>query len=190
MPLSEASERREIHHRVIDMKAYARTDGLYEVEARLVDRKPFAFQRLSNPEPIAPGEPLHDLSIRLTLDERCVVQKIEASSDVTPHTICKGAESTLQVLVGERIAKGWSQKVKERLRGAASCTHLMEMLLPIATTALQGIYGAKRERGETIAPEEVPAKIDSCFAYAAHREVVQQLWPQHYRAQSSDAGRD
>ena len=59
----------------------------------------------------------------MTVDSEYTVRAIEAASDVTPYGICKEAENTLSVLVGERLVRGWSAKVKERLRGAASCTH-------------------------------------------------------------------
>ena len=185
MPLSSPAPRREIHHRVIDMKAYARDDGLFDVEARLVDTKPVDFVRLSTPVPVPAGQPLHDLSIRVTLDAHCVVRAIEASSDATPHMICKGAESTLSVLIGERIARGWSAKVKEKLRRAASCTHLMEMLIPLGTTALQGIRGIDPQRLQRAADADAGAKVDSCYAYSRSRELVQRLWPQYYRPADS-----
>ena len=137
MPLSQPVARREVHHRLIDMQAYAREDGLYDVEAHLVDTKPFEFVRVSSPRPVPAGEALHDLWIRMTVDGDYTVRAIEAASDITPYGICKEAESTLSVLVGERLVRGWSAKVKERLRGAASCTHLMELLMPMATTAYQ-----------------------------------------------------
>ena len=179
MPLTPPSNRREIHHRAIDMKAFARDDGLFDVEARLVDRKPFPFLRSSSPVPTPAGEALHDLWIRVTLDSEFVVRDIEASSDATPWPLCREAEGTLKVLIGERIARGWSAKVKERLRGAAGCTHLMEMLVTLGTTALQGIRGADANR-------ELAAqwKIDSCYAYGRERSVVKMLWPDHYRPPS------
>jgi hypothetical protein len=185
MPLSTPATRRGIHHRVIDMKAYAREDGLYDVEARLVDTKPFPFQRPSSPDPIPVGQPLHDIWVRLTVDDEFVVRAIEAASDVTPWSICREAEGTLQVLVGEKLARGWSAKVKERLRGAASCTHLMEMLIPLATTGLQGIRGLQLERYMNVEGDAGPLKIDSCYAYGRSREVVQKLWPMHYRPPAS-----
>lgn len=181
MPLSLPAARRGLHHRVIDMQTYAREDGLYDVEARLIDRKPFDYTRPSSPVPVPAGQPLHDLWLRVTVDGEYVVRQIEASSDVTPWEICKEAEQTLSVLVGERIARGWSSIVKERLRGAASCTHLMEMLIPMATTALQGIRGLHQERTRTVDAAGVPHKIDSCYAYGRGRAVVKMLWPQHHR---------
>lgn len=171
MPLSEPRARREIHHRIIDMKAYAREDGLFDAEAHLVDTKPFDFLRPSSPVPAPAGKALHDLWVRITVDGDFTVRAIEAASDVTPWGICKEAEATLSVLVGEKLARGWSSKVKEKLRGAASCTHLMEMLIPLATTALQGIRALDTKTHHT------PEKIDSCYAFGGEREVVRMLWP-------------
>jgi hypothetical protein len=182
MPLSAATVRREIHHRVIDMKAYEREDGLFDVEAHLVDSKPFAFKRAASPEPISPGEALHDLWVRITMDGDCVVRRIDASSDVTPHSICKGAESSLELMVGERIASGWSSRVKQRLRGSVSCTHLMEMLIPLATTALQGLMGIRKGPARSLDSDGVPRQLNSCYAYEVHRDVVKFLWPGHHRA--------
>jgi len=187
MPLSPPAARRDIHHRIIDMRAYARDDGLYDVEAHLVDRKPFDFLRLSAAQPIPAGQALHDLWVRLTVDGDYVVRAVEAASDVTPWDLCKQAEATLSVMVGERIARGWSSRVKERLRGPASCTHLMEMLIPAATTALQGIRGLHPERRRAVDAHGVPLQIDSCYAYGREREVVLRLWPEHHRPKLDDA---
>lgn len=181
MPLTQSTARREIHHRIIDMRAYARDDGLYDIEAHLLDRKPFPFQRISSPDPIEAGQPLHDLWIRLTVDDSYMVCAIEAASDVTPWGLCKEAEATLAVLVGERIARGWSSVVKERLRGVASCTHLMEMLIPLGTIALQGIRGLHPERARAVNADGMPLKLDTCYAYGRQREVVQRLWPAYYQ---------
>ena len=181
MPLPTPTARRDIHRRVIDMQAYARDDGLYDVEAHLVDTKPFEFESLGRPLPVLPGQALHDLWVRLTVDGDYVVRDICAASDITPYAVCKEAETTLRVLIGERLARGWSATVKQRLRGAASCTHLMEMLIPLATTGLQGIRGLQLERYMNVEGAEGPLKIDSCYAYGRSREVVQKLWPLHYR---------
>lgn len=181
MPLSRPVGRGEAHRRIIDMQAYGREDGLYDVEAHLVDTKPFDFVRSSSPHPVPAGHALHDLWIRMTVTDDYTVVAIEAASDTTPYSICKEAEKTLSVLVGERLVRGWSAKVKERLRGAASCTHLMEMLIPLATTALQGIQGADPERLRKVTTEAgAEAKLDSCYAYGRSREIVQRLWPLHY----------
>lgn len=162
------------------MRAYAREDGLFDVESHLVDTKPFDFVRLHAGGTTPAGTPLHDLWIRMTVDDAMVLRGIEAASDSTPFEICKEAEATLSVMVGERIERGWSSRVKERLRGAASCTHLMEMLIPLATTALQGIRGADPDRASQVRSSTGEGKIDSCYAYGRTRDVVRVVWPQRY----------
>ena len=182
MPLPDPARRREIHQRSIDMKAFARDDGLFDIEARLVDRKPFPFFRIERAGAIPAGEPLHDLSIRMTVDRELFVRAIVASSDTTPYSLCREAEATLAPLIGERVAAGWSSKVKSTLRGTASCTHLMEMLLSMATTAHQGISGLKRENNDV--PHDAKAmagRMDSCYAYSRERAVVKVHWPELYR---------
>lgn len=179
MPLPDSCPRREIHHRVLDMRAYERADGLYDVEGRVLDRKPYDFVRFSAKEPVPAGEPLHDIWVRLTLDRDYTVRAVAASSDSTPWVICRQAESTLAVLIGERVAQGWSALVKQRLRGAASCTHLMEMLIPLATTAYQAI-SVMQPREPELSP-----RIDTCYAYGKDRDVVQRIWHQLHPSASN-----
>ena len=166
-----------VHTRVIEMTTYARPLGLFDVEAHLVDRKPFDFKRAGVTDAVPAGEPCHDLWIRLTVDSDLVVRAIEAASDVTPWSVCREAGAALQVLVGEALVRGWTGKVKDKLRGAAGCTHLAEMLIPMATTALQGIYGLRtlEERMQTL-----ESLVDSCHAFDRHCEVVKWLVPTHY----------
>jgi len=182
MPLSFPSGRREIHRRVIDMKAYERDDGLYDVEAHLVDRKPFTTEVAGLAPPVPAGAARHDLWVRLTVDSQYVVRGVEAASDVTPYAVCKEAADSLSVMVGEQIAPGWSAKVKALLRGAAGCTHLMELLIPLGTTAWQGIGGLDSDKKRAaVDAHGIPRKLDSCYAYGRSSEVVRFLWPQHFR---------
>ena len=181
MPLSQSSSRQEIHHRQVNLKAYHRDDGMFDIEAHLVDTKPFPFERLLSEHPAPAGSHLHDLWLRMVVDGNYIVQSVEAASDSTPYAVCKEAGAGLSVLVGERVGRGWSKLVKDKLRGAAGCTHLNEMLLPMATAAIQGIRGIRRE--ELFSNDETgkPHKLNSCYAYATHREVVRVTWPEHYR---------
>ncbi|MEI6382684.1 MAG: DUF2889 domain-containing protein [Betaproteobacteria bacterium] len=181
MPLSTPHARKPIHDRKIHMQAYQREDGFYDIESHLVDTKPYPFKRFLATEPAPPHTPLHDLWVRFVLDEDYVVQSIEAASDVTPFPICKEAENTLKVLIGERVGSGWSKMVKEKLRGVASCTHLAEMLIPMATTALQGIRGLKLGDFLNTKSEGKPRHLNSCYAYAEHRDVVLKIWPEYHR---------
>ena len=70
--------------------------------------------------------------------------------------------------------------IRERLGGRASCTHLVELLSPMATTAFQTLWPFTRGRPEKLDAHGRPVKIDTCYAYASDREVVMQMWPVHY----------
>lgn len=180
MPLSNPSARREIHQRRIDMNVYFRDDGLYDVEAHLLDTKPFELTRALDPLPLAAGEPLHDLWIRLTVDSEYVIQHAEACSDATPYSVCKQAGQSLASMVGERIGAGWSKRVKARLMGVTGCTHLTELLIPMATATLQGIKGLEVALHGRSDLTDTPKQLNSCYAYSSDREVIKMLWPGLY----------
>ncbi|MEI6026482.1 MAG: DUF2889 domain-containing protein [Betaproteobacteria bacterium] len=182
MPLPQPVEREELHLRRIEMRAFKRGDGLLDIEGRVVDTKSHDVVRPLQTEATPAGEHLHDLSVRLVIDDRLMVHDAQASSDTTPFAVCKEASATLTGLRGATIGPGWSRVVKERLGGAASCTHLAELLIPMATTAMQALSPVLRSRPPKLNGQGVPVKVNSCYAYAGHRGVVQVLFPQHYQA--------
>jgi hypothetical protein len=172
-------QREEIHHRAVDVRFYRRADGLYEVEGRLIDRKSHPFQRQLHPEPLPAGTALHDILVRLVVDDTLLVHDASAEMRATPFDVCPGAVNTLAPLKGLRIGAGWTKKVRELLGGAACCTHIVELLGPLATTAYQGLAPVRIARMNDSGNEaERKKKVDSCYAYAAHREVVARLWPE------------
>ena len=58
----------------------------------------------------------------------------------------------------------------------------MELLLTLATPAVQGIRGLMREQKVVSDEKSVTGKLDTCYAYSRERAVVKMYWPQHYRA--------
>jgi len=181
MPLPESPGREELHLRRIEMRGYAREDGLYEVDGRVTDTKSQGLT-LEGRGHIAPGEPVHDMWVRLVIDEDMVVHDILTSSDATPYDECGQAQSAMKAMVGAQIRGGWSLLVKERLGGAKGCTHLMELLIPMATAAYQMLSALRLSRPPALDARGVPLKIDSCYAFARHRAIVQRRWPQFHVA--------
>jgi hypothetical protein len=175
-------EREEMHHRRVDIRFYKRRDGLYEVEGRLTDTKNHAFRRQLAKEDSPPGSTLHDIQVTLVLNDALVVQDARAEMRTTPFEVCGGAASTLEPLKGLSIGSGWNKRVRELLGGAASCTHIVELLGPMATTAFQGLAPQRLARLNDPANEDERRKrVDGCYAYAAEREVVARLWPHLHR---------
>ena len=176
-------DREELHHRQIDLRFYRLASGLYEVVGRLVDTKRQPFRRQLAEADTPPGTPIHDIAVHLVVDEDMLVHDAFASMDATPFSICPGATSTLAPLKGLSMRKGWNRQVRELLGGAASCTHIVELLGPMATTAFQGLAPARLAQINLPGSEaQRQAKVDSCYAYAAEREVVARLWPHLHRS--------
>ena len=176
--------REEIHHRQIDLRFYKRTDGLYEVEGRLVDTKSHPFRRQLADEDLPAGTALHDIVVRMIVDESMLVHDVQAHMRATPFAVCAGASETLRPLRGLSIAGGWNKRVRELLGGAVSCTHIVELLGPMATTAFQGLAPQRLARiNDAVSEDERVAKVNSCFAYSEQREVVARLWPHLHKKQ-------
>jgi hypothetical protein len=172
------TEREEIHHRQIDLRFYKRSDGLYEVEGRLLDTKTQPFRRQLADADTPPGTPLHDIVVRMVIDDSMLVHDVQASMPATPFAVCTGATETLAPLCGLSIGAGWNKRVRDLLGGAASCTHIVELLGPMATTAFQGLAPQRLARmNMQCNGSERAGKVNSCYAYSDQREVVARLWP-------------
>ena len=180
MPLSAPVARKPMHSRRIRCDGYLRDDGLWDIEAHLVDTKPYDMNNMDRPGgKILAGEHLHEMWIRLTVDDDLWVQAVEAVTDHSPYTVCPDITPNFQRLVGERIKGGWTQRTRELLGGVQGCTHLVELLGPLATTAFQTIYPA-RARREAPKSGHKPPLIDTCHAYRSDGPLVQSRWPEHY----------
>jgi hypothetical protein len=179
MPLPDSPQRTPLHLRRIEMRGYRRDDGLYEIDGRVTDTKDQAIH-LAPRGDIAPGEPIHDMWVRLVLDEDLVVRDIFAVSDATPYVACREAVAPMRAIIGERIRAGWAMMVKAKLGGAIGCTHLMELLIPMATAAYQTLSEVRLAAPDVLNSSGQPLKIDSCYAYSRHRELVRERWPQFH----------
>ena len=89
--------------------------------------------------------------------------------------MCGDITPRFSQLKGLNLGRGFMKEMRNRFGGRDGCTHLLELLGGIATTAFQTIYPILRtEQGE---PEGKPALIDSCHAFAAEGDVVAKTWP-------------
>eukprot|EP01034_Spumella_vulgaris_P046992 gene46992-58630_t len=80
MSLSTPVSRRALRHtRAIDIQAFAREDGLWDLDAHITDIKVNATKLASGVRD--GGMPLHDLSLRITVDRQLNIVAAEAVSD-------------------------------------------------------------------------------------------------------------
>jgi hypothetical protein len=111
---------------------------------------------------------------------------VVAVVDASPFPICPEAVKALAAIKGLRIGAGWARAVKERLSRSDNCTHLAELLVPLATTAFQTLAPLRHSRPPRLDANGRPLQIDSCHAYSSKREVVMRRWPQHYNGRPAE----
>lgn len=177
MPLSQADSRELLHLRDIALRGYLRQDGMLDIEARLADTKTYGFANHDRGR-IDAGEPLHGMSLRITVDQGLTVRRAEAAMDATPHAICPGIAPNFARLEGLTIGRGFLKGAMERVGGTQGCTHLRELLQQVATVAIQTMFSvrahkAAREGGEAKDTWEIPAALlNSCHAYDENGPLV------------------
>ena len=187
MGLPEPAPREKKHHRKIDCEGFLREDGLWDIDAHLVDTRSYdcGYDDLHRGGVIRAGEPVHDMWLRFTIDLDFLIHDVQAASDQTPFAICPRAAEAMRELIGLRIGSGWRRQVSERIGSNQSCTHLMDLLGQLTATAYQTLHAALEAREaarETCGESRArPAIIDTCLALSSSGEVVKKRWPDFYR---------
>ena len=110
MALTPPAPREPIHDRQIDCRGYRREDGLWDIEGHLTDVKSYPFANAWRGE-IRPGEAIHDMWLRLTLDDELTVIAVEAATEAGPFAICPAITPAFATLQGLRIGPGWRREV-------------------------------------------------------------------------------
>src|SRR5512132_1043911 len=84
MPLPEAKAPREpLHRREIEIRGYKRADGLFDIEGRLIDTKPYDFKLAAGVR--RAGEPVHAMWLRITIDRNLTIVDADAAMDAVPY---------------------------------------------------------------------------------------------------------
>lgn len=181
MPLSPPAARRPLHTRRITCQGFQREDGLWDIEGNMTDEKTYSFHNEWRGE-VKPGDFIHNMWIRLTIDDSLTVHAVEAVSDHTPFSHCGDITPHYQRLVGLRIGPGWTAAIKERVGRVQGCTHLSELLGPMATTAFQTVATITRpaEPHDPAQPPPRPPVLNTCHAWASDGAPVRRYFPAFY----------
>ena len=194
MTLSSPAARKHLHSRQILCQGFSREDGLWDIEGRLEDKKTYGFENRWRGR-VDAGMPVHDMRVRLTLDDKFVVRDIEVSMPASPFKGCASIAPDFNVLIGERVGRGWNRKVAELVGGTRGCTHMTEVLGRMAMAAYQTIpielhrrarhrAGGDREAFRALMKRSgwKPHFIDGCHTWRSDGETVKRELPEFYKA--------
>ena len=93
------------HTRRITCEGYRRDDGLWDIDARIVDTKTYRYIEPDRGSR-AIGEPVHDMSVRLTSDDAMIVRDIVVVFSSNPYAACLGAAPNFKGLIGAKVGLG------------------------------------------------------------------------------------
>ena len=180
MPLSAPAPREPIHARDVLCQRYRREDGFWDIEGRLVDTKTYAFENRSRGT-VEPGNPVHDMWMRLTIDDDLKIHKVEAVTDKHPFPDCPDIAPDYGKMIGTKIRPGWTRTVRERLGKQHGCTHLTRLLQELAVVAAQTIWPLRKRKPDSDSPTRKPPMLDTCHALRSDGPAVREHFPKWYR---------
>ncbi len=186
MAISPPAPRQLTHTRNIDFKGYLREDGLWDIEAQMMDTREHTYLTREGVE-VAPPNRFHHMLLRVTLNEEMVIQAIESGMAAAPFPECPKAEEPIQRLVGARLGSGWRKAINDAMGDVRGCTHMRELLFNVATAAFQTIpiYRRRFARAETQPltpmprPTKAPAHLGTCMSWDPNGPVVARVAPQY-----------
>lgn len=176
-----APERQLKHRRSIDVQLYARNNGLWEVDAHITDVR--SGETLMATGTLPAGAPIHEMLLRLVVDERFNIVEAGAQTTAMPYPgECNAYGDVYARLVGLNLMRGFRQAVKERLGGVQGCTHITELTQVLPTAVVQAFAGEVIDTHGDAADSPQPFQIDRCHALRADGLAVKTYYPRWYRA--------
>ena len=181
MTIKKTNKRKKIHNRSVHCEGFLREDGLWDIEGHLRDTKTYSFISDHRGD-VKAGTAIHDMTIRVTLDDNLNIIDVVTIMDSHPYSICPEIIPNFKDLIGLTIGKGFRKNVYSKVGGVKGCTHLVELLFPIATTAFQTIYSYKINKNKDKKPinKNAPSLINSCHSWSENNEVIKKYFPDYY----------
>ena len=183
MPLPVPEVERELTHtRRVRYEGYKRADGLWDIEAHLLDSKNHDYRLKTGVR--RAGQPIHDMWLRLTIDRSFTIVEAVAATDAVPYPGgCEAIAPAYRKLIGLNLLRGFRKRTWELFGATQGCTHLTELLAGLPTAAIQTFAGeAKEERDDG----GKPFQLDQCHALQTSGETVRVWYPKWFKANRSN----
>ncbi|MFO1219927.1 MAG: DUF2889 domain-containing protein [Burkholderiaceae bacterium] len=181
MPLPPPDcEREASHQRTITVRAYARSDGLWDIEGHLTDAWPHPVPCAGGTLPA--GEAMHSMWLRLTVDRSATIVAALGATDAGPYgEACTSVAPDYSALAGVRVGRGYRDAIRKLFGRTAGCTHMNELAAVMGSAMLQAMW-EDLTRNTT----EKPFAIDGCRALQASSPQVKMFFPRWYVPRADD----
>jgi hypothetical protein len=156
---------------------WQRDDGLFDIEARLVDVKDDDYTLASGVRP--KGAPIHEMSVRVTIGSDFVIRALDARSDAVPYADgCELIAPAYSQLVGTNLMHGFRAVLYDLMGGVKGCSHITELLAFLPTAVVQTFASLHPENSNSGGK---PYQLDRCHALEHTTETVRRYYPKWFR---------
>lgn len=183
-----------LHTRQVMYQGFRRTDGLWDIEARMSDARSYDSLGIDSAV-LRAGDAVHDMTICLTLDDTLTVRAASTRMEAVPAAVCQQAQAPLQAMVGVCMTSGWRHAIERAMGRTKGCTHLRELLFNMATAAYQTIPVRISQLKRMAHPQqevsrEAPTHLGGCMTWDLSGPTVQRYYPASYVAPVPADGQD
>lgn len=181
--------REALHTRTVTVNSFAREDGLWDIEAELVDVKAYDFEKSDGSVHVA-GDPIHHMHLRITIDEDFTITDAVVDYDAAPYGVnCSSIAVSYKDLIGLNLLRRFRHDVRERFSRVAGCTHMSELTHVLPTVAVQTMANRRRQHKSTADTGRRPFQLEGCHALRLTGPVVKHHYPTWYiEPQTHDGG--
>lgn len=171
-------EREEIYFRHVNYVGYRRTDDLWDIEGRFLDRRAVDCPCVDRGGMVRAGETFHEMTLCLTVDDDLFVRDLRVGIDKYPYRQCPLAQAVFKNAVGLQIAPSFAKELRRRIPVKQGCTHLFSLLLGAAGAAFQTVAQVRMMK---YCRGVKPDPLDTCLAWDSSGEMVKNQWRDYYR---------
>lgn len=182
-PTESSVSRTPLHTRSITSQVFEREDGLWDLEATLIDTKHYDFERRDGSTHHA-GEPVHHMSVCVTVDETFTIVDAYVHYTAAPYGgSCSAIAEDYRDLIGLNLLRGFRHAVRDRFGRTDGCTHMTELCQVLPTLAVQGM-GTRmaNQRRQRNGQKRKPFAVDGCHALRSDGQVVKEYYAEWYKA--------
>ena len=171
-----------IHGRNIQVTCFETDENFLIVEGSLQDERFFPCRILSTGETRGPGVFHHMTAVMEISLPDLTILSVTAEMPVIPTPMCGQIVDSVQKVVGLQIKHGFTDTVRLLIGYTEGCVHLMNLILAMASAAIQGAgayYTRMREAslppGPDTATMDRSVLVNTCWLWREDGPLMQLL---------------
>ena len=174
MSLFGKPEGRKYHTRTVEVSTYEYDDGRLAVEGCLTDHR-FQKYHLEIGEWRQPGI-MHQMKVHWLVNKKSlVIEDLRAEMPVIPDERCAEAMQFVDSIKGLRVTGGFTSKVKELIGGSRGGAHILELMIEMSFSAVQGVLAYKQQGARSSLEDIIRIAENSCWPWRSDGPFVKWL---------------